>query len=246
MAVNEPVGTEPVRSPTQTTSIDQPIGESVPDWQPAPPPPDTPMVGSYCRLERVEASRHLIDLWDAFAGHDELWTYMPFGPFANEDEFAEVLDIYEQWDGLKGFTIIDEAGKAVGLAAYLRMAPSDGSIEVGAIVYAPSLQQTTAATEAMYLMAKRAFDCGYRRYEWKCDSLNAPSQLAAARLGFTYEGIFRQALVYKGRNRDTAWYSIIDREWSTVGRAMELWLRSDNFDGDGRQLRSLAAIRSRL
>ena len=135
--------------------------------------------------------------------------------------------------------------RAVGVASYLRVTPASGSIEVGHIHYSPLLQRTPAATEAMYLMMSRVFDLGYRRYEWKCDALNGPSRGAAKRLGFAYEGVFRQAAVYKGRNRDTAWYSIIDRDWIALKKAFESWLESGNFDDDGKQrvgLRSLTAL----
>jgi RimJ/RimL family protein N-acetyltransferase len=171
---------------------------------------------------------------------------MPFGPFETYDQLEEVLGIYQQWEGLRGFAIITQDGKSSGVAAWLRFAPTDGSIEVGAIVYTSRLKRTRAATEAMYLMARRVFESGFRRYEWKCDDVNSPSRLAAERLGFTYEGTFRQATVYKGRNRDTAWYSIIDRDWRKVGTAMERWLAPSNFDETGLQRRSLAAIRQEL
>jgi RimJ/RimL family protein N-acetyltransferase len=204
------------------------------------------MLGNYCRLERVDVRRHGLDLWDAFAGEPSPWTYMPFGPFETYDQFQEVLRTYERWEGLRGFAIIMPDGRASGLAAWLRFAPGDGSIEVGAIVYSSRLKRTRAATEAMHLMARSVFQSGFRRYEWKCDALNRPSRLAAERLGFVYEGTFRQATVYKGRNRDTAWYSIVDADWGKVGSAMERWLEPSNFDEAGLQRRSLGAMRQEL
>ncbi|MGB0508111.1 MAG: GNAT family N-acetyltransferase, partial [Pikeienuella sp.] len=138
--------------------------------------------------------------------------------------------------------IIDETGKATGLASYLRIAPSSGSIEVGSISYSPALQRTRAGTEAMYLMMRNAFNLGYRRYEWKCNALNAPSRSLAMRLGMSYEGIFRQMMIVKGRNRDTAWYAAIDKEWPAISQALEAWLTPANFDSDGRQKLSLSTL----
>jgi RimJ/RimL family protein N-acetyltransferase len=143
------------------------------------------------------------------------------------------------------FAIVERAAnRPVGMAAYLRIMPAAGSIEVGAIHYSPLLAGTTGATEAMYLMMKRAFELGYRRYEWKCDSLNAPSRVAARRLGFTYEGTFRQAAVYKGRTRDTAWFSIVNSEWPRLREVFERWLDPENFDVDGRQRSRLSDMTS--
>ena len=164
------------------------------------------------------------------------WTYLPYGPF-------ETLESYVQWmdETCRGsdplfFAIIDKAtGKAVGVASYLRISPASGSIEVGHINYSPLLQKTRAATEAMYLMMKYAFELGYRRYEWKCDALNAKSRSAAQRLGFSFEGVFRQATLYKGRNRDTSWYAAIDQEWPALEEAFLRWLDPANFDEHGQQ-----------
>ncbi|MFZ2490634.1 MAG: GNAT family protein [Thermoanaerobaculia bacterium] len=220
----------------------QPVGEPVEGWSPRALPPRTTMPGRWCRVEPVEIERHASELFES--GRDDAegrnWTYL--GAEAPRD-----LGSYSEW--LKAFgddpmlhAIVDaHTGRAVGVAAYLRIDPRNGVIEVGHINYAPRLQRTVAATEAMYLMMRRVFDeLGYRRYEWKCDSLNVPSRAAAARLGFTFEGIFRQALVYKGRNRDTAWFSIIDREWPALKAGFERWLDPRNFDAEGRQRTALA------
>lgn len=196
------------------------------------------MVGRYCRMEALDPARHSAALYDAFrldtAGLD--WTYLPYGPFADAVSFRSWLDGVAVGDDPLFYTILDEGDTAVGVASYLRIFPDIGSIEVGHIHYSPTLQRSRAATEAMYLMMRRAFDeLGYRRYEWKCDSLNSPSRRAADRLGFVYEGTFRQATLYKGRNRDTAWYSIIDTEWPAVRGAFEKWLDPGNFDDSGAQ-----------
>lgn len=196
------------------------------------------MVGRYCRVVPLDPARHAAALYDAFrldsAGVD--WTYLPYGPFDDAGAFRSWLDGVAAGDDPLFYTIVDDADKPLGVASYLRIFPDIGSIEVGHIHYSPLMQRSRAATEAMYLMMRRAFDeLGYRRYEWKCDSLNAPSRRAADRLGFVYEGTFRQATIYKGRNRDTAWYSIIDSEWPAVRSAFEKWLEPGNFDASGAQ-----------
>jgi len=171
-----------------------------------------------------------------------MWTYLFSGPFATEAAYHQWLAAREHSEDPLFFAVVDGAtGRATGLASYLRIDPPHGVIEVGHIAFSPPLQRTPAATEAMHLMMKNVFDLGYRRYEWKCDSLNAPSRRAAERLGFRFEGIFRQAVVYKGRNRDTAWYSIIDAEWPALKTAFERWLDPANFDAGGRQQSSLTA-----
>jgi RimJ/RimL family protein N-acetyltransferase len=206
------------------------------------------MAGRYCRVERLDPTRHASRLFAAYAleGAGRGWTYFPYGPFADESGFREWLDGMAAKDDPLFHAILDETGDAVGVASFMRISPETGSIEVGHIHYSPKLKQSRAATEAMYLMMRRAFDeLGYRRYEWKCDSLNAPSRRAAERLGFTYEGTFRQHIVSKGRNRDTAWYSIIDTEWPAIKRAFEAWLEPANFDAGGVQRTRLEAFRSR-
>jgi RimJ/RimL family protein N-acetyltransferase len=196
------------------------------------------MVGRYCRLEALAVDRHASSLHEAYQRDTEarLWTYLPYGPF---DSFAA----YVAWmhatcmrsDPLFFAIINASTNRATGVCAFLRIDPPNGSIEVGHLTFSPLLQRTTAATEAMFLMMKRAFDLGYRRCEWKCDALNESSSVAAKRLGFTYEGTFRQAAVYKQRSRDTAWFSIIDREWPALRAAYEQWLSPENFDESGRQ-----------
>jgi RimJ/RimL family protein N-acetyltransferase len=173
-----------------------------------------------------------------------LWTYFAGGPFANERSFAEWLDQRASLADPLSYAVVDLAsGRASGHVALLEIRPAARVIEMGSIVYGPTLQRTTAATEAQYLMARYAFETlGYRRYEWKCDALNTNSRQAALRLGFTFEGIFRQHRIVKGRNRDTAWYAMLDGEWPTCKKALERWLAPENFDADGLQLLSLAAI----
>jgi RimJ/RimL family protein N-acetyltransferase len=205
------------------------------------------MRGRYCRLEPVDPDRHESDLFAAYmaAPDSRDWTYL----FHERPETVQAFRAYlsnlrDSTDPLH-FAIVDElTGKAAGTAALMRIDPAHGSMEVGSIVFSPSLKQTRAATEAMFLMMQLAFDeLGYRRYEWKCDSLNAPSRAAALRYGFTSEGIFRHAVVYKGRSRDTAWYSITREEWPTIRAAFHAWLDPANFDEGGRQKRSLGSLR---
>jgi RimJ/RimL family protein N-acetyltransferase len=183
-------------------------------------------------------------LWDAFSLDVERrdWTYLSQGPYDTFDGFAAWARTAASTEDPLFFAICDSAGRALGVASYLRITPAAGTIEVGHIHLSPLLQRTAAATEAMFLMMQHAFDLGYRRYEWKCDALNAPSRAAATRLGFTFEGIFRQALVYKGRNRDTAWYSIIDREWPPLREALDRWLDPNNFDARGGQRARLSDL----
>jgi RimJ/RimL family protein N-acetyltransferase len=219
-----------------------PIGPALPDWRPPDRPQHTVLQGRYCRLEPLDAGRHAADLHAANSldREDRMWTYLFSGPFASLAEFTRWLEAREDSLDPLFFAIVDAAtDRAAGIASYLRIDATHGVIEVGHLAYSPLLQRTRAATEAMYLMMKHAFDLGYRRYEWKCDALNAASRRAAERLGFTFEGIFRQAAVYKGRNRDTAWYSLIDREWPERETAFRAWLDPANFDPDGRQCRRL-------
>lgn len=204
------------------------------------------MVGRHVRLEPLEAARHAADLFAAFAAEPSgrHFTYLSVEPFDDAGALAAWIETSCRGDDPLFHAIVERTtGRALGVAAFLRIDPAAGSIEVGHINLAPALQRTAGATEAMYLMMGRAFDeLGYRRYEWKCDALNAPSRRAALRLGFTYEGIFRQATVYKGRNRDTAWYAIIDREWPALAAAHARWLDPANFDPAGRQRESLSAL----
>jgi RimJ/RimL family protein N-acetyltransferase len=205
------------------------------------------MVGRYCRLEPVSVTRHEADLFAAYmeAPDDRDWTYLFWERPERREEFHSYLTKLETSDDPLHFAILEtRTGKAVGTAALMRIEPAHGVIEVGSITFSPRLKQTPAATESMYLLMRRAFDeLGYRRYEWKCDSLNAPSRAAAERYGFTFEGIFRKAIVYKGRNRDTAWYSITDAEWPRLRAAFEAWLDPTNFD-EGLQRRRLSDFRA--
>jgi len=202
------------------------------------------MQGRTVALEPLDAARHAAQLWQAVQGHDELWQWLFDGPFANEADFtADIVHKQSAADRIF-YTIIPAAtGRAAGYASYLRMEPAHGVIEVGNILYSTVLQRTAASTEAMYLMARHIFDdLGYRRYEWKCNAENAPSRRAAQRLGFTFEGIFRQHMVIKGRNRDTAWFSMLDTEWPARKAAFEAWLDPSNFAVNGCQFRSLEQL----
>jgi RimJ/RimL family protein N-acetyltransferase len=205
------------------------------------------MRGRFCRVEPIE-ERHAADLHAANSRHPDArsWTYLPYGPFATADEYADWLRRTCLGADPMFFTIVDTSGRAAGVAAYLRIEPANGAIEVGHIHFSPLLQRTPAATEAMYLMMKGAFELGYRRYEWKCDALNGPSRAAAQRLGLSFEGIFRQATVYKGRNRDTAWYAATDKDWPALAQAFERWLAASNFDAAGRQRVSLSELTQHL
>jgi RimJ/RimL family protein N-acetyltransferase len=226
-------------------ALGQPVGESVGTWRVPDVPPHTPVEGRYARLEPLSPDAHAEALFDAISRDRDgrSWTYMPYGPF-------ESLRAYRAWmDSVAGgsdplfFAIIRRGDeRPAGVASYLRIAPANGSIEVGHIHYSPLLQQTAAATEAMFLMMQRAFELGYRRYEWKCDALNTHSRRAAERLGLSFEGVFRQATVYKGRNRDTAWYAAIDREWPALQAAFNRWLAPDNFIADGHQRERLSDL----
>jgi RimJ/RimL family protein N-acetyltransferase len=223
-------------------ALGQPIGFRVDGWMPPPRPPLEPMVGRTCRVEPLSAKRHAADIHAAnlMDADGRSWTYLPYGPFDTlESHLAWVTGVAAVADP-QFHAIVDLAtGRAVGVASYLRIDPLSGSIEVGHIHYSPLLQRTVPATEAMYLMMKRAFELGYRRYEWKCDALNAPSRAAAERLGFSYEGVFRQARLTKGHNRDTAWYAAIDAEWPALDAAFRRWFAPSNFDEQGRQRLSL-------
>jgi RimJ/RimL family protein N-acetyltransferase len=231
----------------QRNHLGQTVGVPVPGWTARPLPPRTPMHGRFCTIEPLDAARHAADLFEANAEDRDgrIWTYYPYGPFAELDEYRRWIDGACADPARLFHAIRDSAsGKAVGVAAYINAQPAIGSVEIGSLVFSPRLQRRAAASEAMYLMMRRVFDeLGYRRYEWKCDSLNAPSRAAAARLGFQYEGLFRQATITRGRNRDTTWFSIIDSEWPGLRAAFEQWLDPTNFDAGGSQRRGLASFR---
>ena len=225
--------------------LGQPIGLPLPDWRPPPHPPRAALAGRWRRVEPLDPDRHAADLFAAYSLDQEgrNWTYLSTGPFATLAEYRAWLDSVYQGDDPQFYAIVDQATQsAVGIASYLRITPASGSIEVGHINFSPLLQRTPGATEAMYLMMRHAFELGYRRYEWKCDALNAASRAAAQRLGLSFEGVFRQATVYKGRNRDTAWYAAIDSEWPALRDAFERWLDPANFDAEGRQKVSLSRL----
>lgn len=217
-------------------SVEQPVGDRV-ETAPARRPGDVTLEGRFVTLEKLDPPRHGPAFWEGVRRDASLWTYMGYGPFDSEDAFnawfedrAEATDPY-------AYAVIDRrTGAATGSVTLMEARPAMRVIEMGNIVYAPALQRTPAATEAQYLAAAYVFDTlGYRRYEWKCNALNAPSRRAALRLGFSFEGIFRQHMIVKGRNRDTAWFSMLDSEWPARKRAFERWLDPSNFDADGRQ-----------
>ncbi len=224
----------------------QAVGAAVENWSLRPLPGDVVLQGRYCRLEPLDVARHADSLYEAYAlaGDGRDWTYMFSGPFTDRDEFVAYATKAAQSIDPKHFAVIDlKLNRAVGTLSLMRIDPVHGSIEVGNVAFSPLLKQQTAATEAHFLLMQYAFDeLNYRRYEWKCDSLNAPSRSAALRLGFSFEGIFRQAIVYKGRSRDTAWYSIIDPEWPHLKHTLQTWLAASNFDEQGQQKQSLQSL----
>jgi RimJ/RimL family protein N-acetyltransferase len=230
---------------SQVNELGLTVGFAVKDWKPAAPPGDEVLFGNYCRCEPLDIEKHSEQLFHAFQDDQEnrVWVYLPYGPFKTIGAYREWMSTTCFNGDPKFYAIIDnKSGTARGVASYLRITPTQGCIEVGHINYSPSLQSTIAATEAMYLMMKNAFSLGNRRYEWKCNALNEKSCNAALRLGFTYEGTFRQMLVVKGQNRDTAWYSLLDREWPEVKTAFETWLSEDNFDHSGNQKTALSQL----
>jgi RimJ/RimL family protein N-acetyltransferase len=190
-------------------------------------------------------AEHAADLWKVFAGQNQVWTYISTdGPFSNADAFAAFIAMRAAAADPYAYAIVDPSNHAVGYFTLLRIEPQHRVVEVGHVLYSPELQRTPLGTEAQYMLARYVFETlGYRRYEWKCDALNASSQRAARRYGFVYEGTFRNSMINKeGRNRDTAWFSMLDREWPERKRNFERWLAPDNFDGEGRQRLSLAAL----
>ncbi len=222
-----------------TNKLGMPVGYPLENWQPRQRPPHTEMRGEYCVMAPLQPDQHASELYKANLQDKEnrIWVYMPYGPFDTEDDYREWMNATCLGDDPQFYAVIDsQTGKAAGVASFLRIVPDLGVIETGHINLAPPLQRTIAATEVMYLMMCRVFDeLGYRRFEWKCDSMNEKSCNAAIRLGFTYEGTFRKAALYKGRNRDTAWYSMTDSEWPAVREGFTRWLAPANFDAEGRQ-----------
>jgi len=212
------------------------------NWKPVPTVAPVTLRGRTVTLEPLDAERHAAGLWQAVQGHDDLWTWLFDGPFATEAALRQSIEEKQAGKSAVFLAIIpNETAKAAGYASFMRIEPAHGVVEVGNILLSPILQRTTAATEAMYLMARHIFDdLAYRRYEWKCNAQNQPSRRAAQRLGFTYEGIFRQHLVVKDRNRDTAWFSMLDHEWPARKQAFESWLSPANFDESGNQRQPLS------
>jgi len=219
------------------------------NWHPAATPERRTLTGRTINLAPLDVATHGDDLWEALQGPDcdpLLWDYLPYGPFPERAPFDAWLAGNAASTDPLFFAVIDrQSGRAVGLLSFLRIFPKDGSIEIGHIAYGRVMQRSPASTEAVYLLAKLAFELGYRRLEWKCNALNARSMRAAQRLGFTYEGTFRQATVVKDRNRDTAWFSIIDSEWARCQRAFEAWLAASNLDANGQQRERLEDLRQR-
>jgi RimJ/RimL family protein N-acetyltransferase len=218
-------------------------------WTPARRPDGTPLTGTRVALEPLDAGRHAGDLFAAAQGpgaDPRLWDYLGYGPFADAAAFGEHVATQQRSDDPRFYAVVDRAtGRAAGVVSFLRIDEANGSIEIGHIWFGAPLQRTPQATEAIHLLARHAFDVlGHRRLEWKCDAANARSQAAAGRLGFTYEGTFRQHMIVKGRNRDTAWFSILDREWPAIDTAFTAWLAPANFNDAGHQRAALAELRA--
>ncbi|MEV0528810.1 GNAT family protein [Streptomyces sp. NPDC050439] len=231
---------------SRLNAYDQPVGDPLPGWTARAAPARVDLDGAYCRLEPLDAERHAADLYAAYATETDgrNWTYLPDEPFDSEEGYRRWAQAAARSADPLHYAVIDRtAGRAVGTLSLMRHDPANGVIEVGYVVFSPLMQRTALSTEAQYLLMAYAFDkLGYRRYEWKCDALNTPSRKAAERLGFTFEGVFRQAVVYKGRNRDTAWYSVVDSEWPLLREAFRAWLAPENFGEDGGQRHPLSAL----
>ena len=219
------------------------FGAIMQGWTVPGRPTGAVLEGGTVRLERMDPDAHAADLYRAYSGHDALWDYLPYGPFSAASAYHRwAKDTATGTDPLFYSIRQIDTGHCGGVASYLRITPESGSIEIGHINLAPELNRSRGSTEAMFLMMQWAFASGYRRYEWKCDALNLPSRRAAQRLGFSFEGVFRQATIVKGRNRDTAWFSVIDGEWPALAEAYRAWLDPRNFDGSGRQKESLSDL----
>ena len=220
-----------------------PLGIVVESWTIPPHPNWDVLTGKYCQLERLNAEKHAALLFRVFEGHDQVWNYLPYGPFSSSSQYHRWVREAEAMTDTIFYVIKNlQSGAFEGVASYLRIAPEAGSTEVGNINYSPALQRTPVATEAMFLMMQWAFEVGYRRYEWKCNALNKPSRRAGQRLGFSFEGVFRQAAIVKGRNRDTAWFAAIDSEWPALKEAFKAWLNGSNFDVTGQQVERLSDL----
>ena len=219
-----------------------PVGPMV-DGRPALQPYAISLCGRFGSVDRLVASRHGDALWEQLKGHDRLWTYLAYGPFADMPAFAAWLAEREKLADPFYYAIADKAGRPLGLATLMSIRPDMRVIEVGNILLGPALQRSPLATEAQYLLARYGFEMlGYRRYEWKCDALNAASRRAALRFGFAFEGIFRNHMIVKGRSRDTAWFAMTDGDWPARKAAFERWLDPENFDAEGRQKVKLSEL----
>lgn len=222
---------------------EQKIGNIVKGWTAANSDLPEQLVGTYVTLERLNPDLHAAKLFEAFKDADANWRYLPYGPFHSSAQYFKWVSESAGQKDPYFFAVYDSLSKKyLGVCSYLRIDPNIGSIEVGHINFSPLLQRSCASTEAMFLMMKWAFDNGYRRYEWKCDALNLPSRRAAQRFGFSYEGVFRQATIVKGRNRDTAWFAMIDKEWPALKEAFQSWLAPSNFDAQGQQKERLGNL----
>lgn len=230
---------------TYTNEMGQDVGFPISGWTPPSGPSHEVLIGRVCRAEPLNIADHAEALFEAFSvdGADPGWSYLPYGPFGTRDAFEAWIGETCLSDNPLFFAFVDVvSGKAVGVASYLNINRIYGTVEVGHVHFAPAMQRSRIASEAMYLMMCHAFEAGYRRYEWKCNMLNARSRAAAQRFGFSYEGIFRQHMVVRGENRDSAWYACIDGEWPDLKTAFETWLDDANFDADGQQIQRLADL----
>ncbi len=238
-----------IPEPTRHNAWGQALGAPLPQWVAPPRATRVTLTGRYCRVEPLHPTRHTADLYAANAldASGAGWTYLSAGPFAGFDQYQTWVESVSAGDDSLFHAIVDlRTQQAVGVAAYMRIDPAHGVMEIGSIKFSPLMQRLPIATEAMHLMMRHAFALGYRRYEWKCDTCNAPSRVAAQRYGFSYEGIFRQAMVYKNRSRDTAWFSMLDSEWPAVDAAFTQWLAPENFNADGTQRVALSQLTARL
>ncbi len=236
--------------PVRLNEFQQPIGRDLTGWTEAKQPDQTTITGQFCRLERLDVSRHVEELYEAFQDSPDArnWTYLPYGPFSSCNEYRDFLISMEGLNDPYHYTVIDKStNKAVGTLSLMRIDAANGVIEIGHVVYSPRMQRTPLSTEVMTLLQDYVFEeLGYRRLEWKCDALNEPSRAAAERFGFTFEGVFRQLQVTQGRNRDTGWYSLLDSEYAVFKSAYKAWLAPENFDESGQQLSKLADLITKL
>ncbi|HEY0635291.1 MAG TPA: GNAT family protein [Gammaproteobacteria bacterium] len=232
----------------ELNTLGQPVGRAVANWKGCPQPAREILHGHYCRLEPLDPACHVTDLFCVNAADDgRMWTYLPYGPFASQEEYLAWLNATCLGSDPLFYAIVDVAsGRALGLTSYLRIIPEHGSLEIGHVAYSPALRRTRMATEATALLLRNAFALGYRRVEWKCNALNEASRAAARRLGFSFEGLFRQHVIIKGRSRDTAWYAIIDGDWPSIDAAQRRWLDPRNFDAQGEQVLVLSDLTAPL